>query len=106
PGAGLAPSRRQMIPCRVRSMHTTPASLLERLQRADEQTAWVRFVELYTPVLFAWARRLGLQAQDAADLVQEVFTVLVRKLPEFRYDRQKSFRGWLRTITLNKWRDV
>jgi RNA polymerase sigma-70 factor (ECF subfamily) len=50
-------------------------------------------------------RRLGLQPADAADLVQEVFAVLVRKLPEFRYDRQKSFRGWLRTIALNKWRD-
>jgi RNA polymerase sigma-70 factor (ECF subfamily) len=87
-------------------MNTTPASLLERLQQSDEQAAWARFVELYTPVLFAWARRLGLQAQDAADLVQEVFTVLVRKLPEFRYDKHKSFRGWLRTITLNKWRDA
>jgi RNA polymerase sigma-70 factor (ECF subfamily) len=38
--------------------------------------------------------------------VQEVFTVLVRRLPEFEYDRQQSFRKWLHTITLNKWRDV
>ena len=35
----------------------------------------------------------------------EVFAVLVAKLPEFVYDRQKSFRGWLRTILINKWRD-
>src|SRR5207247_788531 len=32
---------------------------------------------------------------DAADLVQEVFKVLVRKLPEFTYDRDRTFRGWL-----------
>jgi RNA polymerase sigma-70 factor (ECF subfamily) len=87
-------------------MNTTPASLLERLKRPDEPAAWARFVELYTPVLFGWARHLGLQAQDADDLVQEVFTVLVRKLPEFRYDRTQSFRRWLRTMTLNKWRDA
>src|SRR5262249_30570789 len=45
------------------------------------------------------------QESDAADLVQDVFTVLVQKLPEFHYDRHKSFRAWLRTITLNKWQD-
>jgi DNA-directed RNA polymerase specialized sigma24 family protein len=36
--------------------------------------------------------------------VQEVLLVLVPKLPEFTYDPEQSFRGWLRTITLNKWR--
>src|SRR5205085_2462377 len=54
---------------------------------------------------FYWARRIPLQDADAADLVQEVFAILVRKLPEFEYDPQKGFRAWLRTITLNKWRE-
>ncbi len=83
----------------------TSASLLERLRRPAEHHAWGRFVELYTPVLFAWTRRLGLQAHDAADLVQDVFTILVRKLPEFEYDRRRSFRAWLRTVFLNRWRN-
>jgi RNA polymerase sigma-70 factor (ECF subfamily) len=48
----------------------TPASLLERLRHAHEPAAWSRFVDLYTPILFAFAGRLGLQAADAADLVQ------------------------------------
>jgi RNA polymerase sigma-70 factor (ECF subfamily) len=87
-------------------LHTTPVSLLERLRQPGQPADWAEFVELYTPVLFAWARRLGLRPPDAADLVQEVFTVLVRRLPEFEYDRQQSFRKWLHTITLNKWRDV
>ena len=86
-------------------MDTTPASLLERLRRLNDAGAWERLVELYTPLLYDWARRLGLQESDAADLVQEVFAVLVRKLPRFTYDRHKSFRGWLRKIALNKWRD-
>jgi RNA polymerase sigma-70 factor (ECF subfamily) len=88
-------------------MHSTPASLLERLRHQEQdQQAWDRFVELYTPLLFAWTRRLGLQASDAADLVQEVFTVLVQKLPEFAYHPQQSFRAWLRTVLLNRWRDA
>jgi RNA polymerase sigma-70 factor (ECF subfamily) len=90
-------------------MHTTSASLLEQLRQPADQgataAAWGRFVQLYTPLLFFWARRLGLQEPDAADLVQDVFTVLLQKLPSFRYDQRKGFRNWLRTIIVNKWRD-
>jgi RNA polymerase sigma-70 factor (ECF subfamily) len=85
-------------------MDKTPASLLERLRRPHEG-AWPRFVELYTPLLYYWACRMGLQAADAADLVQEVFTVLLQKFPQFSYDKNKSFRSWLRTVTLNRWHD-
>ena len=86
-------------------MNTTPPSLLERVRQPADQEAWARLVALYTPLICYWARRVGLQDQDAVDLAQDVFTVLVRKLPEFKYDRHKSFRGWLRAITLNKWRE-
>jgi RNA polymerase sigma-70 factor (ECF subfamily) len=86
-------------------MNSTPISLLERLRLAPEQEAWARFVKLYTPLLCYYARRLAAQDQDADDLVQEVFLVLVQKLPEFHHDRDKSFRSWLKTILVNKWRD-
>ena len=86
-------------------MHTTSISLLERLRRPGEEEAWARLVELYTPLLYYWANRTGLSETDAADLVQDVFVVLVAKLPEFLYDRGKGFRAWLRTILFNKWRD-
>jgi RNA polymerase sigma-70 factor, ECF subfamily len=61
-------------------------------------------VQLYTPLLFYWTRRLGLRPPDAADLVQEVFVILVRKLPEFDYNRNDGFRAWLRTVLFNQWR--
>ena len=87
-------------------MHTTPPSLLEQLRRPNDHQAWRRFVDLYTPLLFYWARRVGLQESDAADLVQEVFALLIRKLPDFAYDRNKGFRSWLRTVLMNKWREI
>jgi RNA polymerase sigma-70 factor (ECF subfamily) len=86
-------------------MHTTSPTLLERLRQPAEQDAWGKFVNLYTPLLYTWARHFGMGEADAADLVQEVFTVLVQKLPEFRYEPGKGFRNWLRTVALNKWRD-
>jgi RNA polymerase sigma-70 factor (ECF subfamily) len=86
-------------------MDSTPVSLLERLRRPDAGEAWARFVGLYTPLLYHWARRLGFDSHDAGDLVQEVFATLVERLPEFAYDPDRRFRGWLWTITVNKFRE-
>jgi RNA polymerase sigma-70 factor (ECF subfamily) len=84
----------------------TPPSLIERLCQTDDAEAWDWFVRLYTPLLYSWARRTGLHEADAADLVQEVLALLVRKLPEFRHDPDRSFRGWLRTVLRNKHREL
>jgi RNA polymerase sigma-70 factor (ECF subfamily) len=85
-------------------MQPTPISLLKRITQDSDPGAWVPFVRLYTPLLSAWARDTGLDEAEAADLVQDVFTVLVEKLPTFRYDPRGSFRGWLRAILVNRWR--
>jgi RNA polymerase sigma-70 factor (ECF subfamily) len=86
-------------------MFETPASLLERLRRQPDAESWKRLVDLYTPLLRGWLRRNLVAEDDVDDLVQEVMTVLVRELPEFQYDRRRgSFRGWLRTITVNRLR--
>lgn len=86
-------------------MLTTAVSLLERLHQPNQPQAWNRFVQLYTPLLCAWARRLGLQHNDALDLVQDVLTHLLRELPRFQYDSGKSFRGWLHVVLVNVWRN-
>ena len=41
-------------------MHTTSVSLLQRLREKPTSDVWERFVRLYTPLLFSWARRRGL----------------------------------------------
>ena len=87
-------------------MNSTPLSLLERLRRPDDRDAWERFVQLYTPLLYGWARRTGLNHDDAADLLQEVFTILVEQMPTFRYEPGGSFRGWLRAVLTNRWREL
>jgi RNA polymerase sigma-70 factor (ECF subfamily) len=85
-------------------METSP-SLLERLRQPEAEAAWERFVDLYTPLLYYWAtRRAGLTQDDAADLVQDVLTTLIQKLPDFNYQPDGSFRGWLRAVLLNTYR--
>lgn len=89
-----------------RIVYTTSVSLLERLRHADDHEAWGRFVRVYTPLLLGWARRAGLQACDADDLLQEVFLLLRQELPQLQYDPTRSFRAWLKTVTANKLRNL
>lgn len=88
-------------------MLTTSVTLLERVRQRDDQAAWERFVALYTPLLYRWAQRAGLADQDAADLAQDVLILLMKELPSFEYDTARgNFRGWLKTITINKCREM
>ena len=86
-------------------MFDTSASLLERLRCQPDAASWERLVALYTPLLRGWLRRNLVPHEDIDDLIQEVMEVLVRELPHFRYEPGRgSFRGWLRTITVNRLR--
>jgi RNA polymerase sigma-70 factor (ECF subfamily) len=87
-------------------MQPTPVTLLQRLRRPDDAAAWSQFVHLYSPLLYGWARRVGLSEADATDLLQDVFTTLLQELPHFEYQPGKSFRAWMRTILLNRWRTL
>lgn len=86
-------------------MDSTPASLLYRLREPSDQEAWRRFVNIYTPLLYHWVQGWGSQAQDASDIIQEVFIVLLQSLPKFVYNPQRSFRAWLHTVVRTKWCD-
>ncbi len=86
-------------------MEKTPASLLEKLRSPDQQLAWEQFVHLFTPLLYHWAAKLNVSEHDAEDLVQDVFAILLKKLPSFEYNPRQRFRGWLWTVTANRHRE-
>jgi RNA polymerase sigma-70 factor (ECF subfamily) len=81
---------------------STSISLLRRLKSPQADMAWQRFVDLYAPLIFYWGRQRGLEPTDAADLLQDVLGDLVVKLRDFEYDASQRFRGWLRTIVVNR----
>jgi RNA polymerase sigma factor (sigma-70 family) len=85
---------------------TTRISLLARLRSdPNDQAAWAAFVDRYGPQIYAWCRHFRLQEADAQDVTQNVLVKLARTLPQFVYDPNRSFRGWLRTLTQNAWND-
>jgi RNA polymerase sigma-70 factor (ECF subfamily) len=71
--------------------------------RAQDQRAWERLVALYAPLVYRWCRQCGLQAADAADVGQEVFRAVARKIADFRRDDPRdSFRAWFRAIARSR----
>lgn len=87
-------------------MVDTSASFLERLRDRPDDAHWQRLVDLYSPLIRRWLGKYALPAVDVDDLVQDILTVVVRRLPEFdRRPQTGAFRCWLRTITVNCLRD-
>lgn len=81
----------------------TRASLLVQLRDGSNHAAWQKFVKLYGPVVYGFARKRGLQDADAADLMQDVMRSVSAAIVRLDYDRnQGTFRGWLFTISRNK----
>jgi RNA polymerase sigma factor (sigma-70 family) len=84
----------------------TSASLLARLRHAPaDQDAWRQFVQRYGGQIYSWCRHWNLQQADAEDVTQAVLLKLADKMRTFRYDPDRSFRGWLRTLAHHAWRD-
>ena len=85
-----------------RVMTETSASLLDRVRRQSDSQAWPRLLAVYTPLIRGWLRRdVRLKEQDTDDAVQEVLSVVARRVSEFDRQRTGSFRAWLKSITVN-----
>lgn len=81
----------------------TSASLLVRIRDGGDHEAWQRFVGLYAPVVYGFARKRGLQDADAADVMQDVLRSVAGAAGQLEYDPGRgTFRGWLFTISRNK----
>jgi RNA polymerase sigma-70 factor (ECF subfamily) len=84
------------------SAGTLSSGLLGRI-RAHDPEAWRRLAQLYGPLVYGWCRGRGLRAEDAEDVLQEVFLTVAVRIGDFRRDRAgDTFRGWLWSITRNK----
>lgn len=81
------------------------ASLLGGVKALDGRS-WERLVSLFHPLVYRWLRTWGVPSDDAADLVQNVFTRVSQGVQRFQRDQPgSSFRGWLWTIARNQAND-
>jgi RNA polymerase sigma-70 factor (ECF subfamily) len=81
----------------------TRPSLLVRIRDAGDGQAWSQFVRVYSPLVYRYVRRRGVQDADAADVTQDVLRTIARSIGRFDYDRRKgSFRSWLMSVARSR----
>jgi RNA polymerase sigma-70 factor (ECF subfamily) len=81
----------------------TSLSLLQRAASAGDADSWERLAALYAPLMRHWLAQCEIQAADADDLIQEVFSVVAQELPRFEHNGQTgSFRSWLRKTLVHR----
>src|ERR1039457_183219 len=76
----------------------TEQTLIERCRKQDSE-AFGRFIDLYLGRVFGFVRRMVADADEAADVTQEVF---IRAYQHFgRFDSRSSVKTWLFKIAHN-----
>ena len=75
---------------------TTNTELLDGLKDGANSRIWREFDGRYRPILFAFARRLGLDAGEAAEVAQATLGDFAMEYREGRYERDRGqLRSWL-----------
>lgn len=96
-------SESTVVPPHKPTNQTTPPSLLDRIRDHDNTSAWETFCDVYSPLLYDYCRKRGLQSSDAADVVQEVLLRVAKGISKFEYDPAKGrFRDWLYQIVYHE----
>lgn len=96
-------SKSAVVPPHKPTNQTTPPSLLDRIRDHDDTSAWETFCDVYSPLLYDYCRKRGLQSSDAADVVQEVLLRVAKGILKFEYDPMRGrFRDWLYRIVYHE----
>ena len=92
-----------VVPPHKPTNQTTPPSLLDRIRDHHDTSAWETFCDVYSPLLYDYCRKRGLQSSDAADVVQEVLLRVAKGISKFEYDPARGrFRDWLYRIVYHE----
>ena len=85
--------------------YKTRVTLLAKIRDQHDDSAWEDFVFYYEKFIYVICRRMNLNHHDTEEVVQKVLLLSWNKLPEFVYDDNKKFRGWLCQMTMYKVKD-
>ena len=84
-------------------MDSTRKSLIVRIRDKQDRTAWRTFYDLYSPLLYRYARHRGLSHHAAEEIQSQVLEVISRKIETYDYQPSRGrFRSWLRKLVVNK----
>ena len=79
--------------------YKTRQTLLQKVKNKHDDESWEDFVYYYKCFIYVVCRRMNLNHHDSEEIVQKVLLISWKKLPDFKYDSSKKFRGWLCDLT-------
>src|SRR5690348_8528488 len=81
----------------------TRHTLLRRIKDWTDEKSWDEFFNIYSKLIFEFARKAGLNEAEARDVVQETITTVAKQIHQFQADGARgSFKSWL--LQLARWR--
>ena len=84
-------------------MIPTRWTLIGRLKNWDDQEGWREFFDTYWKLIYSVARRAGLAAEDAQDVVQDTVVSVCKAMHRFQAEpRRGAFKAWLLTVTRSR----
>ena len=84
----------------------TTTQILDDLKFSDNAAAWKTFTDHFYPVIFGFARKMGLSSTDAEDVAQETIIQFLRLYRADRFQREKGHLShWIFGVARNVIRD-
>lgn len=93
-------SKRELLNLRLAKYQKIDDFELVNRAVAGEKSAFDQLMEKYFPLCYRFARKYGLNAEDAADVLQDTFVAAYKAL--HRYNSRYKFSTWILTILLNR----
>lgn len=81
-----------------RTEHDTSPTLLKRAADWSDRSAWNVMHIRYDALIDRWSRRSLDNPSDVSEFKQMLWIEIARRIVGFRYDPNRSFRRWLKTL--------
>lgn len=81
-----------------RTEHDTSPTLLKRAADWSDRSAWHVMHIRYDALIDRWSRRALENPSDVSEFKQMLWIEIARRIVAFRYDPNRSFRRWLKTL--------
>ena len=79
--------------------YVTRETLLAKIKNKHDDESWEDFVYYYKSFIYIICRKMNLNHHDSEEIVQKVLMIAWKKLPDFEYNENQNFRGWLCKVT-------
>jgi RNA polymerase sigma factor (sigma-70 family) len=80
----------------------TPGTIVERARNPNDSDARERLLAYSLGYLWRVASRTNVPISLREELVQDVGVIVLERIKDFEYDRNRSYRAWLKTLFMNR----